>query len=195
VTVRSTVHEIALTTSETFTTKPTKGSEELFRGFLINIGTVKVSSVSTSQFRALQRIQDVKLDTTRRGTITFSVDVRDVLGVVTVNTPLGVIEARVVDISVPFLVSLANIDRLGAYYNNLTNFVIQKGKPKTLVYRYRDHAWVLFDTAHALVAVPDDCIPEVVCHLTEPELRQLYRRFGHPSVRRLSKLLERTDQE
>jgi hypothetical protein len=67
-------------------------------------------------------------------------DVRDVLGVITVDTPLGVIEARVVNISVPFLVSLADIDRLGAYYNNLTNFVIQKGKPKTPVFRYRDHA-------------------------------------------------------
>ena len=60
----------------------------------------------------------------RKGTITFGVDVRDVLSVATVDTPLGVIEARVVDIPVPFLVSLADMDRLGAYYNNLTNFVI-----------------------------------------------------------------------
>jgi hypothetical protein len=50
--------------------------------------------------------------------------VRDVLGVVIVDIPLGVIEARVVDISVLFLVSLADIDRLSAYYNNLTNFII-----------------------------------------------------------------------
>jgi len=54
----------------------------------------------------------------------FSVDVRDVLGIITVDTPLDIIKARVVDISVLFLVSLANIDQLGAYYNNLTNFVI-----------------------------------------------------------------------
>ena len=190
---KTAVHKIAPTTLETFTTPRDERSKEPFRGFLIDTGAAKVSSVGISQFRALQRIRDVKLDTTRKGTITFGVDVRDVLGVTTVDTPLGIIEARVVDISVPFLVSLADIDRLGAYYNNLTNFVIQKGKPKTPVYRYRDHAWVLFDAAHALVAVPDDCIPEAVCHLTEPELRQLHRRFGHPSVRRLSKLLERAD--
>ena len=61
---------------------------------------------------------------TRKGTITFSVDVRDVLGIIIVDTPLSIIEAQVVDILVLFLVSLANIDRLGAYYNNLTNFVI-----------------------------------------------------------------------
>ncbi len=54
----------------------------------------------------------------------FSIDVRDVLGVITVNTLLSIIKARVVNILVLFLVSLANIDRLGAYYNNLTNFVI-----------------------------------------------------------------------
>jgi len=52
------------------------------------------------------------------------VDIRDVLGVIIVDIPLGIIEARVVDILVLFLVSLANIDQLGAYYNNLTNFVI-----------------------------------------------------------------------
>ena len=33
------------------------------------------------------------------------------------------------------------------------------------------------------------------CHLTEPELRQLHRRFGHPSVARLAKLLNRAGQE
>ncbi len=60
----------------------------------------------------------------RKGTITFSIDVRDILGVIIVNTLLSIIKARVVDILVLFLVSLANIDRLGAYYNNLTNFVI-----------------------------------------------------------------------
>ena len=54
----------------------------------------------------------------------FSVDIRDVLGVTTVNTPLSIIKAQVINILVLFLVSLANIDQLGAYYNNLTNFVI-----------------------------------------------------------------------
>ncbi len=54
----------------------------------------------------------------------FGIDVRDVLGVIIVNTLLGIIEAQVVDILVLFLVSLANIDQLGAYYNNLTNFII-----------------------------------------------------------------------
>ena len=29
------------------------------------------------------------------------------------------------------------------------------------------------------------------CHLTETELRQLHRRFGHPSIQRLTKVLER----
>ena len=68
-------------------------SKELFRGFLIDTGAAKVSSVGISQFRALQRIRDVKLDTTRKGTITFGVDVRDVLGVIIVNTLLSIIKA------------------------------------------------------------------------------------------------------
>ncbi len=47
---------------------------------------------------------------TRKGTITFSVDVRDVLGIIIVDTPLSIIKARVINILVLFLVSLANID-------------------------------------------------------------------------------------
>jgi hypothetical protein len=31
----------------------------------------------------------------------------------------------------------------------------------------------------------------VLCHLTEPELRQLHRRFGYPLARRIYKVLER----
>ena len=33
------------------------------------------------------------------------------------------------------------------------------------------------------------------CHLTEPELRQLHRRFGHPSVQRLANLLSYSGHE
>ena len=35
----------------------------------------------------------------------------------------------------------------------------------------------------------------VTCHLTETELRQLHRRFGHPSTRRMHKVLERAGPE
>ena len=33
------------------------------------------------------------------------------------------------------------------------------------------------------------------CHLTDTELRQLHRRFGHPSVRRLMRVLQRSGHE
>jgi hypothetical protein len=33
------------------------------------------------------------------------------------------------------------------------------------------------------------------CHMTEPELRQLHRRFRHPSIARFATVLERAGQE
>ena len=33
------------------------------------------------------------------------------------------------------------------------------------------------------------------CHLTETELRQLHRRFGQPSVRRLARVLQRAGHD
>ena len=61
------------------------------------------------------------------------------------------------------------------------------------------HPWLLLDPLKSLVHTsPKDTSWDnepVTCHLTEVELRQLHRRFGHPSAGRFMRVLERAGQD
>ena len=52
---------------------------------------------------------------------------------------------------------------------------------------------MLFNAIEPVIFNSERQIPS--CHLTETELRQLHRRFGHPSVRRLKDLLDRAGHD
>ena len=54
---------------------------------------------------------------------------------------------------------------------------------------------MLLNLAETLVAQDNSLFPLTECYLTDIELRQLYRRFGHPLVARLEKVLRQADQE
>ena len=46
------------------------------------------------------------------------------IGSVTVKTPIGLVDFYVVKVDTPFLLCLADIDRLQVYYNNVTDTLI-----------------------------------------------------------------------
>ena len=157
-------------------------SSEVFHGILPDSGAASISTAGHSQFRALQKIDNVKLDTTSAGMhkIRFGKGSASSLGTTRIRTPIGVISFHVVPTHTPFLLSLRDMDRLGVKLDNLTNELIQ-GEKRIPIIRKWGHPWLLLHTPEQTAA----------CHLTELELRQLHRRFGHPSVRKLTNLLER----
>jgi hypothetical protein len=105
-----------------------------------------------------------------------------------VPTPIGLVEFHVVPADTPFLLSLADLDRLETYYNNVTDTLISPSKAVRVVRRF-GHPFLLWDTAlQMFLSQSFDLNP---CYLTDSELRRLHRRFGHPSVKRLKRLLER----
>jgi len=59
-----------------------------------------------------------------------------------VVTPIGKIQFYIIYIDTPFLLYLADIDRLQIYYNNLRNVVITYTK-KVLVVRWFGHLFLL----------------------------------------------------
>jgi hypothetical protein len=73
------------------------------------------------------------------------------------------------------------MDKLGVRLDNLANVLVQ-GDNRVPVVRKWGHPWLLLSQPEKSIAWN---------HLTEPELRQLHRRFGHPSVRRLLRVLQR----
>jgi hypothetical protein len=71
----------------------------------------------------------VELDTSRakEAKVTFGIGQSVSLGTASVRTPLGVVDFHVVPADVPFLLCLANLNRLKATYNNLKDIIFQKG--------------------------------------------------------------------
>jgi hypothetical protein len=167
-----------------------------FYGVMIDTGASKRSTAGYGQYMAYKKLNSTSsLDTTRAGAINvqFGIGSTASIGSITVHTPIGNAEFHVVHADTPFLLCLADLDSLGVYYNNIQNLLIgPSGSAPVPVVRRFGHPFMLWN--QALHAYINDSIQSqgISCYLTAPELRQLHRRFGHPSANRLYSLLERS---
>jgi hypothetical protein len=163
-------------------------SDEVFQGIMPDSGAAGVSTAGNPQFLALQKLdQRVQLDTTSAGShyIRFGKGNAYSQGTIQVRTPLGTITFHVVPANTPFLFCLNDMDAMGVMFDNLQNTLIQGDKIVPIVRKW-GHPFMLLDRPEQSFAWS---------HLTESELRILHRRFGHPSVRRLTRTLERAGHE
>ena len=60
-----------------------------------------------------------------------------------VNTLIGQVEFHIMHAKTPFLLSLADIDKLGVYFNNLTNSLVTSTSYSVLVIRRFSHSFLL----------------------------------------------------
>ena len=157
-------------------------SDENFYGIMPDTGAAGVSSAGMPQCTALQRLfPSIKIDESKAGQyrIKFGLGTGDSLGTVTVDTPVGKIVFHTIPANTPFLMCISDMDKLGVYLNNLTNVLVQ-GSNNVPVVRKFGHPWMLLQQKERIISWN---------HLTEAELRQLHRRFGHPSIDRLGKVI------
>ncbi|KAF2025958.1 hypothetical protein EK21DRAFT_103538 [Setomelanomma holmii] len=117
----------------------------VYQGILPDTGAANVSTDPT-----------VKMDTSTAGKASINT--------AQVSTDIRTINFEVLNAPTPFLLCLADMDRLKVYFNNTTDELVQSN-----IHIPRERATVF---------------------LTETELRRLYRRFGHLAVMRLAKLLK-----
>ena len=156
---------------------------DLFQGIMPDTGAAGVSTAGKTQVTALQQIQpSAVLDESAAGRhrIRFGDNPECVsIGDVKVKTPFGTIQFAVMPTNTPFLLCLADMDRHGIYLNNVDNVLVHKKNEYPIVRKW-GHPWLLLDDQ------------ETATHyLTEGELRQLHRRFGHPAAERLYKVLDK----
>ncbi|RKF77029.1 hypothetical protein GcC1_067032 [Golovinomyces cichoracearum] len=85
---------------------------------------------------------------------------------------------HIIEAETPFLLCLKDMDRLNIYFNNLIDAIITPNGSQYPIVRKFDHPFLIWGR-------------ESMNYLSESELRQLHRRFGHPSVNRLVRTLER----
>lgn len=162
-------------------------SSGIFQGIMIDTGAAGASTVGEAQLKAYQELNpSVTVNTKRAGEqrISFADNPpKSSLGTVLIPTPFGTMTFHVLPANTPFLMCLNDLDLFKLKFDNLQNTLEQcdgGNVPKQLIVRKFGHPWLLLDDMEHSVAHS---------HLTEVELKQLHRRFGHPSVGRLLKLL------
>ncbi|KAI1005021.1 hypothetical protein K3495_g3195 [Podosphaera aphanis] len=161
---------------------------------MIDTGASSRSTAGYAQFLARQKITDVQLDENSKDMVNvqFGIGSTSSIGSVTVHLPIGNAEFHIVNIDTPFLLCLADIDRLHIYFNNLKNTLVTTTEEIPIIRRF-GHPFLLWNTP--LQTLIRDSFGQNPCHLTSTELKRLHRRFGHPSVDRLYRLLDRAGYE
>ncbi len=75
--------------------------------------------------------------------IQFGIGTATLTGSVAVNTPVGTVEFYVVNASTLFLLSLADINRLKIYLNNVTNMLVTADGEKVPIIHRFGHPFLL----------------------------------------------------
>jgi len=168
----------------------TRYGPRVFQGIVIDTGAAGFSTGGYDQFVALQRCQHgVKLNQDKKGTVkvVFGIGEASSMGSVQVETPIGTVEFHIVEANTPFLLCLKDMCRLGVYYDNLDDELCVKGTniKYTIIKKF----------GHGFLIWGKQITNYISQYLTEPELRQLHRRFGHPSVRRFVGLMDRSGHD
>jgi len=189
-------HRDNLTHPTTYTLENSRPSRygvcSSFMGILIDTGAAKFSTAGSAQFDAYCRDFSLspiaELDGSKAGAVVacFGIGTSESIGTATVQSPIGDVIFHIVEAETPFLLSMADMDRLGVVFNNLTNHIVKPSPGNnfatpTMAYpvvRQFGHPFLVWG-------------PTAASYLSEVELRRLHRRFGHPSSSRLLRLIER----
>ncbi len=170
-------------------------SFDKFYGIMIDTGASKHFTAGYGQFMTYTRdIKDTTIDIAKAGAIHVQLGIGSIssMGSVLIQTTIGHIKFHIVKADTPFFLCLADMDQLGVYFNNIDNSLVMKST-SILVIRRFDHPFLLWESSlNSFIIQSFDRNP---CYLTETELRQLYRRFGHPSAMKLHLLFERSRHE
>jgi hypothetical protein len=108
----------------------------VYQGILPDTGAANVSTVGREQYLALTQEDltvTIDMSTAGKASIKFSKgSVTASVGTAKVSTEIGKIDFEVLEAPTPFLLCLADMDRLNVYFNNTTDELVQ-GENRTLV--------------------------------------------------------------
>ena len=99
-----------------------------FYGIMINTSVSKMSTAGYRQYLAYRNTitnsTDINTSQTRAMNVQFGIGSTASIRLVIVKTPIGLVDFHVMKADTPFLLCLADIDRLQVYYNNVTDTLI-----------------------------------------------------------------------
>ncbi len=169
-------------------------TSEVFYDIMIDSGASVRSIVGYGQYLAFTKNTSIELDPIKVEAINVQFGIGSIpsIGSLTIDTSFGLVEFHVIRADTPFLLSLADMDRLKVYFNNVENLLVDKMKISSVIRRF-GHDFLLWkNSLHSYIT---QFFEFNSCYLTDVELRQLHRRFGHSFTLKLHDLLERSGHE
>ena len=166
-----------------------------FKNLFIDSDAAIKSTNEIGQLKALQQINDsIKIDCSTAGSANFTFDIESTASLdhINLDTSIKSIIFHIMFVNTFFLLCLADMNKLDVFFNNVINELIQVNSMHSMIRKY-DHAFLMWHTSTYFLVFESFDINS--CNLIENEFRQLHRRFGHPFVRRLETVLNRTKHD
>lgn len=178
----STVHSLAHSVSPPV---HSRYSSTKFYGIAIDTCCAHASTCGIHQNKAYCNFVGCNPDISKEGfeRIKFGIGETKAIGTASCIFPVDniwfTIVMYVVDVDVPILLSLVDMDRLCLAYDNTVNILTHKQSgAQAKIQRIFGHPFLRWS-------------PTLQCICNTTELRRLHRRFGHPAANKLHKLLLR----
>ncbi len=121
-------------------------TSEVFYGIMIDSRASVRSTADYEQYLAFTKNTPIELDPTKAGAVNVQFDIGSTpsIGSLTIDTPFELVEFHVIKADTPFLLSLADMNRLKVYFNNVENTLFMTTKNRSLpVIRRFGHGFLL----------------------------------------------------
>lgn len=161
--------------------------KNFFYGLLIDTGSSCASIGGLNQYKAYYRAtgQPLCIDENIQVCCRFGISATKSRETAQISFPFNnlilQVKIRIIEKDVSLLLSLADPDRLGVFYDNIDDKLVHKQNGDTaIVTRFHDHLFLHWN-------------PIIQFLFTENDLRRLHRRVGHPKSDELHNLLKRSE--
>lgn len=113
---------------------------------------------------------------------------------VTLDTPIGKIIFHILPCNTPFLLGLQDMTSLGVTPDIQKDLMMKDQKPVAALIRKYGHLWMTLGHFESLL-IYENIYEPPICYLTEQQIKNCHRRWGHPSAARMWKVLRRAGHE
>jgi hypothetical protein len=119
-------------------------TSEMFYDIMIDSKASVRSIASYEQYLAFIKNTSTELDPIKAEAINVQFEIESTPSIesLTIDIPFELVEFHVIKADTPFLLSLADMDRLKVYFNNVENLLIDKIKISSVIRRF-DHGFLL----------------------------------------------------
>ena len=166
-----------------------------FKNIFIDTNVSIKSNAKFDQYKTLKRFDDwIKFDHNTTKSVNFIFEIESTFSIKSINfnTFMKSITFHIMIVNTFFLLCLTDLNKLKAFFNNITNQLIQSKRIFSVIRRY-EHAFLLwYINIFSLVI---DFLKINFCFFIEIELRQLHRQFEYFSIRQFQKILDRIDHD